>query len=111
MDEGASQVGEFSLTDKRFSRISKFMAEILFDENVGGENGNCHIAIGASFPDSYGGKEENTKELRDKLGFNDSSLHWDLINTEQKTVTAYLKDGSEVVIYKDGVFLYDRISE
>src|SRR3989344_2509261 len=41
----ADKVGEFSLTDKRFSRITKFMAETLFDENVGGKYGNTHIAL------------------------------------------------------------------
>ncbi|MBQ2600569.1 aminopeptidase [bacterium] len=29
-----TQVGEFSLTDARTSKITKFMAETLFDENV-----------------------------------------------------------------------------
>jgi aminopeptidase len=33
MDQGANKVGEFSLTDKRFSKINKFMANTLFDEN------------------------------------------------------------------------------
>ncbi|MBA4395503.1 MAG: aminopeptidase, partial [Desulfobacca sp.] len=33
MDYGASRIGEFSLTDKRFSRIDRFMADTLFDEN------------------------------------------------------------------------------
>jgi aminopeptidase len=46
-DEGASQMGEYSLTDKRLSAITKFMAETLFDENMGGEFGNSHIAVGA----------------------------------------------------------------
>lgn len=32
MDKGASRIGEFSLTDKRFSRIDRFMADTLFDE-------------------------------------------------------------------------------
>ncbi len=35
--ENADKVGEFSLTDKRFSRITKFMANTLFDENMGGK--------------------------------------------------------------------------
>ena len=46
MDKGAGKVGEFSLTDKRFSRINRFMANTLFDENYGGKYGNCHIALG-----------------------------------------------------------------
>ena len=32
MDRGARRVGEFSLTDKRFSRIDRFMADTLYDE-------------------------------------------------------------------------------
>ena len=44
--------------------------------------------------------------MKEKLGFNDSSLHWDLINTEDKTVTATLKDGSKKVIYEKGQFKY-----
>ena len=37
MDPGAAQIGEFSLTDRRFSKITKFMADILYDENFGGK--------------------------------------------------------------------------
>ncbi|MFZ2886990.1 MAG: aminopeptidase, partial [Minisyncoccia bacterium] len=37
---GANQIGEYSLTDRRHSRITKFMAETLYDENVGGPQGN-----------------------------------------------------------------------
>ena len=107
MDKGASKVGEFSLTDKRFSRINRFMADTLFDENFGGDNGNCHIALGASYSDTYTGDPSKlTKELKNKLGFNDSALHWDLVNTENKTVTAALADGQKIVIYENGMFKY-----
>lgn len=110
MDEGARRLGEVSLTDKRFSPIKKFMANTLFDENVGGEHGNCHIAVGASFSDTYtgdvctGDTSDLTEEKKKELGFNDSTLHWDLINAEKKTVTAYLKCGGSIVIYEDGKF-------
>jgi aminopeptidase len=105
MDKGACMVGEFSLTDRRFSPISKFMAEILYDENYGGESGNCHLAIGSSYSDAYSGKQsELTKELKKELGFNYSALHWDLINTEDKTVTAHLRNGKTSVIYEKGEF-------
>ena len=46
MDRGAARVGEFSLTDRRYSRIDRFMADTLFDENFGGKFGNCHLAVG-----------------------------------------------------------------
>ena len=41
----ADKIGEFSLTDSRLSRITKFMGETLYDENVGGPFGNTHIAL------------------------------------------------------------------
>lgn len=76
MDAGACQLGEFSLTDKRFSRINAFMAHTLFDENYGGEHGNCHVAVGASYADTYNGDPAELDEQRKKdLGFNDSALH------------------------------------
>jgi aminopeptidase len=105
MDPGAVQVGEFSLTDRRFSRISRFMASTLYDENHGGRHGNCHVAVGSSYTDTYDGDPAKlTKAAKRKLGFNDSALHWDLVNTERKTVTARLRNGRETVIYENGVF-------
>jgi aminopeptidase len=105
MDRGAGRVGEFSLTDRRFSRIDRFMANTLFDENFGGRYGNCHIALGDSYSDTYDGDPSRlTKAIKKKLGFNDSALHWDLVNTEKKTVTAHLKTGEKVLIYEDGIF-------
>jgi aminopeptidase len=32
--KNADKIGEFSLTDARFSRITKFMGATLYDENV-----------------------------------------------------------------------------
>ena len=105
MDPGAGRIGEFSLTDKRFSRIDRFMADTLFDENFGGAFGNCHIALGSSYTETYAGNPaEMTKVLKKKLGLNDSALHWDLVNTEQKTVTAHLWSGEKCLIYADGRF-------
>jgi aminopeptidase len=107
MDKGAGQVGEFSLTDRRFSRINRFMADTLFDENYGGEYGNCHIAVGSSYSDTYAGNPaELDKKKKRSLGFNDSALHWDLVNTEAKTVMAELTTGEKVLIYENGEFRY-----
>ena len=105
MDKGAKRLGEISFTDRRFSPITKFMANALFDENVGGKQGNCHVAVGFSFLDTHSGDlKDLTKKRKKDLAFNDSALHWDLINTERKRVTAYCKDGSKVVIYENGMF-------
>lgn len=103
--EGADFVGEFSLTDKRFSRITKFMGETLFDENVGGEFGNTHIALGNAYKDSYPGEvsEVSDKEW-DEMGYNESVVHTDIVSTYNRKVTAYLNNGEDKVIYENGEF-------
>jgi aminopeptidase len=104
--KGANKIGEYSLTDRRHSRITKFMAETLFDENMGGPYGNTHIALGMSYRDTYAGDVSKlTTEQAEQLGFNDSSVHTDIISTTRRTVTAHLKDGTEKVIYTDGEFV------
>ena len=105
MDQGSNKIGEFSLTDRRFSKIDKFMANTLFDENYGGEQGNCHVALGSSYSDTFAGDHTTlTAARKAELGFNDSALHWDLVNTEKKRVTAALEGGGKLVIYEDGQF-------
>jgi aminopeptidase len=105
IDGGSRRLGEFALTDKRFSRIDRFMADTLFDENHGGKFGNCHIALGSSYSTTYEGNPVLlTKERKKEMGFNDSALHWDLVNTEEKTVTAHLLSGKNIIIYENGIF-------
>lgn len=104
--KNANKIGEFSLTDRRFSKISKFMANTLYDENFGGKFGNSHLAVGASYHDCYDGEVKKMKEKDwERLGFNESVEHCDIINTNDKTVEAILKDGSKKVIYFHGQFV------
>jgi len=101
----ADQVGEFSLTDSRLSRITKFMAETLYDENVGGKYGNSHLALGFSFKQCFTGNSKTfTDDDWQEHGFNQSSLHNDIVTTTDRTVTATLYDGTEKVIYEKGQF-------
>lgn len=104
-DKGASQLGEFSLTDKRLSRITKPMHDDLYDENMGGRFGNTHMAVGRSFFDTYNKDISKMKpsELR-RLGFNESVIHTDMISTSDRTITATLANGGKKVIYKNGQF-------
>ena len=107
--ENADRVGEFSLTDSRFSRITRFMAETLYDENVGGPFGNTHIALGKSYHDCYDGDPSQVSaEEWERLGFNESTVHTDIVSTSDRTVTATLLDGSEREIYGGGRFLLDE---
>ncbi len=104
--ENADKVGEFSMTDKRFSRITKFMGETLYDENVGGPNGNTHIALGKSYHDCYDADPSKvTKEGWEELGYNNSTVHTDIISTAPRTVTAHMRDGSTKIIYKNGMYV------
>lgn len=107
MDPGAGRIGEFSLTDRRFSRIDAFMANTLYDENYGGRYGNCHLAMGSSYSESFAGNpRELNDSLKQALGFNDSALHWDLVNTEDKRVTAISPSGKRRLIYDAGNFQF-----
>lgn len=104
--ENGNRIGEFSLTDSRHSRISRFMGETLFDENMGQPYGNMHLAIGNAYKEAY---PEDMSALTDEdwnnLGYNQSNIHVDIISTLQKEVTAILEDGSQILIYKDGNFV------
>ena len=106
--DGADRIGEFSLTDARLSRITHFMANTLYDENVGGQYGNTHLALGFGLRFCYDGDPASlSDEEWERLGFNKSSVHTDIVSTTDRTVTAVLRDGSERVIYADGRFQID----
>ncbi|MCB9812894.1 MAG: aminopeptidase [Pseudomonadales bacterium] len=101
----ANKLGEFSLTDKRLSRITHPMAETLYDENIGGPFGNTHIAVGMAYKDCYKGDPSRVKNSEwKKMGYNNSSVHTDMVSTTDRTVTANLVNGGKIVIYKDGQF-------
>ncbi len=102
----ADKIGEFSLTDKRHSRITHVMAETLYDENMGGPQGNTHIALGNAYHDCYtGDPSKNNKKDWEKLGYNDSPVHTDIISTAPRTVTAHFPDGKTKIIYHNGKFV------
>ncbi len=104
--KNADKIGEISLTDSRFSKIGRFMAVTLYDENIGGANGNVHLALGDSFHECFTGDiKKNSRQDWQKLGFNDSVVHTDIISTLDRTVTAYLKNGHHQIIYRHGRFV------
>lgn len=103
---GTRSLGEYSLTDWRHSRITKAMGETLYDENMWGPFWNTHVAIGRAYEETYTGDVSGlSTDQRKELGFNQSAEHIDIISTTDRTVTAYLEDWSEVVIYEKGQFL------
>lgn len=103
--KGGNYLGEFSLTDARLSRITKTMAETLFDENIGGKYGNTHVALGSAYRDCFIGDPAKIPEKQwDEMGYNDSAVHSDIVSTTDRTVTATLYDGTTKVIYEKGQF-------
>lgn len=105
--KNADKIGEFSLTDKRFSKINRFMANTLFDENFGGQFGNTHLAVGKAYHDACTADPKTMSEADfTALGYNDSPEHTDIIATGDRTVTAILKDGSKKKIYEGGEFRF-----
>ncbi len=106
LDPGANKPGEFSLVDKRFSPINAYMANALYDENHGGEHGSCHLALGQAYANTYAAPQTLSMEAARTFGFNYSSLHWDLVNTEPKEVHALLRGGGKELIYAEGQFTF-----
>jgi aminopeptidase len=105
-DAGSARVGEISLTDGRLSPITRYMGETLFDENRGGPQGNFHLALGHAYRDAYTGDiAAQTRRDWQRLGFNESSVHTDIVSTARRRVTATLPNGRTKLIYEDGRFV------
>jgi len=104
-DPGAKRLGEFSLTDGRVSLLDRFMAETLFDENRGGPEGNFHVALGNAYQEAYTGALKGMRK-RDwqRIGFNNSVIHTDIVSASRRRVTATLASGKRKLIYADGQF-------
>jgi aminopeptidase len=77
---------------------------------MGGPFGNTHIALGEAYRDTYDGDVAAQSEADwDRLGFNHSVIHTDIVSTTDRTVTAVMGDGSELVIYAGGHFQLDDV--
>ena len=105
--EGMDHLWEFSLTDGSMSKITHFMAETLYDENVWWKFWNTHIALWRGFDDCFNGDKEKLSdpEFKQSIGLNMSAEHVDVISTENRKVVWILPNNSEIVIYENGRFL------
>lgn len=100
MDEGAHYLGECALVphDSPISNSGLLFYNTLFDENAA-----CHLAIGEGFSNCIKDYDKYTLEECRKMGVNESMIHEDfMIGTATLNITAVLKDGSEVAIFKNG---------
>lgn len=105
--EWMDHLWEFSLTDARVSRITHFMAETLFDENVGWEYGNTHVALWRGFDECYAGDKSqlDNPEFKKSIWLNMSPEHVDVISTAPRKVIWILADWEEILIYENGKFM------
>ena len=104
--EWMDHLWEFSLTDARISKITHFMAETLFDENVGWEYGNTHIALWRWFDECYAWDKSklDDPEYKKSIWLNFSAEHVDVISTAKRKVIWTLSNWDEILIYEDGKF-------
>jgi aminopeptidase len=105
--EWMDHLWEFSLTDARISRITHFMAETLFDENVGWEYGNTHVALWTWFDECYAWDKNKLEdpEFKKTIWLNFSAEHVDVISTAPRKAIWILSNWEEILIYEDGKFV------
>lgn len=99
-DDGAKMLGEVALVADN-SPISN--TGILFQNTLFDENASCHFAVGAAYATNIENGSNLTSEEKEKVGMNESLAHVDfMVGSDKVTVTGIKKDGSEVVLLKDG---------
>jgi len=103
-DEGSHYLGEIALVgfNSPIQNLKTLFYNTLFDENA-----SCHLAIGRGFSACYHGGTKLTKEELKEKGINDSIEHVDfMIGTPDLSVIATTRDGKEMVIFKDGDWVF-----
>ena len=104
MDENAAFLGECALISWN-SPINK--TGILFYNTLFDENACCHLALGRGFDNCVKDYEKYSQEELREMGVNDSMIHVDfMIGSEDLEITGIAEDGSEVEIFRDGVWSF-----
>lgn len=105
-DEGASYLGEVALVpyDSPISKSGILFYNTLFDENAA-----CHLALGKAYPTCLkGGEDMDSVELL-QHGANDSLVHEDfMIGSADLSIVGKKADGSEIPVFIDGNFAFER---
>ena len=102
MDEGSRYLGEIALVSNHspLSRTETLFYNTLFDENTG-----CHIGIGNANPSNVQNGINFTEEELKAAGLNRSLLLTNVtFGTADTEVTGIKKDGTEIMIMKNGDF-------
>ncbi len=102
-DEGSSYLGEIALIshDSPISNSGILFFNTLFDENA-----SCHMALGRAYPMNVENGIHMKPEELEKIGYNHSMAHSDfMFGSEDMQIIGKMKDGTDVVIFKDGNFV------
>ena len=104
MDEGAAMLGECAFVPYN-SPIRE--SGIMFYETLFDENAACHLALGRGFTNTVVDYDKYTNEEMKAMGINDSAIHVDfMIGTEDMSIVGVKKDGSEFVIFENGLWAF-----
>lgn len=101
-DEGSAYLGEVAFVPYHspISQSGLVFHDILIDENA-----SCHLALGRGFAGTVGAHPTDKSGWAEK-GLNDSQVHIDfMVGMPDTQITAYTRDGREVVIMKDGDYV------
>ena len=101
-DAGSARLGEVALVPagSLIARTGKLFYTTLYDENAA-----CHLALGASYPESIVGGLEMSKEELEAAGMNQSLEHVDfMFGTPDLRVVGVTADGAETTVFKDGAW-------
>lgn len=105
MDEGASMLGEVALVPFE-SPVNQ--TNVLFYNTLYDENAVCHFALGRGFNECIKDFTKYNSEEIKKMGVNESMIHVDfMIGTKDLSITATLRDGSKIAIFKEGTWAFD----
>lgn len=103
-DEGSHYLGEIALVS---NNSPLFQTETLFYNTLFDENTACHIGIGNASPSNLQNGSNLTERELKEAGLNTSLL---LVNvtfgTEDMKVTGIQKNGTKVILMKDGDFQF-----
>ena len=103
-DEGSRYLGEVALISYD-SPIS--LSNILYYETLFDENASCHLALGDSYPENVKGGTLMDEEQLKQLGANSSNEHVDfMFGTRDLNVTGIKENGEEIVVFKEGNFVF-----
>jgi aminopeptidase len=104
VDEGACMLGECAFVPYN-SPIRE--SGIMFYETLFDENASCHFAVGAGYTNTVKDYQNYTNDELHKMGVNDSAIHVDfMIGTADMSIIGIKNDGSEFVIFENGLWAF-----